>query len=86
MLGLGFAAFDEDGCERGVFEVHLHALEGASAAAETMRWWRAHPKAWAHIRRDPVPPAERMARCLSWLESLGSDLALAAHPLLFDGV
>ena len=86
MLGLGFAAFDEDGRERGVFEVHLDALEGASGAAETMRWWRANPEAWAHIRRDPVPPAEGMGRCLSWLESLGSDLALAAHPLLFDGV
>lgn len=86
MLGLGFAAFDEGGRERGVFEVHLDPLEGTLGAEDSMRWWRAHPEAWAHIRRDPVPPAEGMGRCLAWLESLGSDLALAAHPLLFDGV
>ena len=86
MLGLGFAAFDEDGHELDVFEVHLETLEGSSGAKEAMRWWRAHPEAWNHVRRDPVLPAEGMARCLAWLEGLGTDLVLAAHPLLFDGI
>ena len=71
MLGLGSAAFDEGGRKRDVFEAHLDPLEGASGAAETMRWWRAHPEAWAHIRRDPVPPAERMARCPAWPTKVG---------------
>ena len=86
MLGLGFAAYDEDGRERDVFEVNLETLEGASGAEESMRWWRAQPEAWVHVRRDAVPPAEGMERCLSWLDGLGPELALAAHPLLFDGI
>lgn len=86
MLGLGFAAYDEDGRERDVFEVNLETLEGASGAEESMRWWRAQPEAWGHVRRDAVPPAEGMERCLSWLDGLGPELALAAHPLLFDGI
>ena len=86
MLGLGFAAFDEDGRELDVFEVNLETLEGASGAEDSMRWWRAQPEAWAHVRRDAVPPAEGMERCLSWLERLRPDLVLAAHPLLFDGI
>ena len=86
MLGLGFAAFDEDGRELDVFEVHLETLDGATGAEDSMRWWRAQPEAWAHVRRDAVPPAEGMEHCLSWLESLGPDLVLAAHPLLFDGI
>ena len=86
MLGLGFAAFDEDGNELDVFEVHLETLEGASGAEEVMRWWRAHPEAWSHVRRDAVPPADGTGRCLAWLEGLGTDLVLAAHPLLFDAI
>ena len=86
MLSLGFAAFDEDEREVGVFETNLETLEGACGAEDVMRWWRTQPEAWAHIRRDTVPPAVAMGRCLDWLESLGPDLALAAHPLLMDGV
>ncbi len=86
MLSLGFAAFDEDERELDVFEINLEALEGASGAEDVMNWWRTKPEAWAHIRRDAVPPAEGMERCLSWLESLGPELALAAHPLLLDGI
>ena len=86
MLSLGFAAFDEDGCELDVFEINLDALEGARGADNVMAWWRTQPEAWAHIRRNTVPPAGGMERCLSWLESLGSELALAAHPLMFDGI
>ena len=85
MLSLGFAAFDEDEREVGVFETNLETLEGARGAEDVMRWWRTQPEAWATIRRDPVPPAVAMERCLDWLEGLGPDLALAAHPLLMDG-
>ncbi len=86
MLSLGFAAFDEDGCELDVFEINLDALEGARGAENVMAWWRTQPEAWAHIRHNTVPPAAGMERCLSWLESLGPELALAAHPLMFDGI
>ena len=51
-----------------------------------MRWWRTHPGAWGYIRRNPVPPAVGMQCCLDWLEGLGTDLVLAAHPLLMDRV
>ena len=85
MLSLGFAAFDEDEREVGVFETNLETLEGARGAEDVMRWWRTQPEAWAYIRRDPVPPGVAMERCLDWLEGLGPDLALAAHPLLMDG-
>ena len=81
MLSLGFAAFDEDEREVGVFETNLETLEGARGADDVMRWWRTQPEAWATIRRDPVPPAVALERCLDWLECLGPDLALAAHPL-----
>ncbi len=86
MLSLGFAAFDEDERELDVFEINLETLEGASGAENVMSWWRTQPEAWTHIRRNAVPPDEAMERCLSWLESLGPELALAAHPLLFDGI
>ena len=86
MLSLGFAAFDEDEREVGVFETNLETLEGARGAESVMRWWRTQPEAWTYIRRDPVPPAVGMERCLDWLEGLGSDLVLAAHPLLMDGI
>ena len=86
MLSLGFAAFNEEEREVGVFETNLKTLEGACDAENVMRWWRTHPKAWAYIRRNPVPPAVGMGHCLDWLEGLGPDLVLAAHPLLMDGV
>ena len=86
MLSLGFAAFDEDEREVGVFEANLETLEGACGAENVMRWWRTQPEAWAHIRRETVPPAVGMERCIEWLEGLGPELALAAHPLLMDGV
>ena len=86
MLALGAVAFDEDGRELDAFEVNLETLEGASGAEDVMRWWRTQPDAWTHVRRDAVPPAKGMGSCLSWLESLGPELALAAHPLLFDGI
>ena len=86
MLALGIAAFDEDGRELDTFEINLDTLEGATGAENVMNWWRTQPEAWAHIRRNPVPPAEAMLQCLRWLESLGSDLVLAAHPLLLDGL
>ena len=86
MLSLGFAAFDEDERELDVFEINLETLEGASGAENVMSWWRTQPEAWTQIRRNAVPPDEAMERCLSWLESLGPELALAAHPLLFDGI
>ena len=86
MLGLGLAAFDEDERELDAFEINLEILPGAAGAEETMNWWRTQPEAWAYIRQNAVPPAEGMKRCLSWLESLGSELALAAHPLLLDGL
>ena len=86
MLSLGFPAFDEDEREVGVFKANLETLEGACGAENVMRWWRAHPEPWAHVRRDTVPPAVGMARCLDWLEGLGPELALAAHPLLMDGI
>ena len=41
---------------------------------------------YSDIRRDPVPPAVAMESCLDWLEGLGPELALAAHPLLMDGI
>ncbi len=44
------------------------------------------PEAWTHIRRNAVPPKEAMERCLPWLESVGPERALAAYPLLFDGI
>ena len=81
MLGLGFAAYDEGARELDAFSINLDALEGASGARNVMDWWRTQPEAWAHIRCNPVLPADGMARCLHWLESLGSDLVLAAHPL-----
>ena len=40
MLSLGFAAFDEDEREVGVFETNLETLEGACGAENVMRWWR----------------------------------------------
>ncbi len=86
MLSLGIAAFDESGRELDVFEINLDALDGARGAANVMAWWRTQPEAWAQIRRNTVPPAGGMERCLFWLESLGSELALAAHPLMFDGI
>ena len=86
MLSLGFAAFDEDERELDVFEINLDTLEGASGAENVMNWWRTQPEALAHIRRDAVPAAGGMERCLCWLGSLGSELALAAHPLLMDGI
>ena len=86
MLSLGFAAFDEDEHEVGGFEINFETLEDACGAANVMRWWRTQPEAWAHIRRDPVPPAVGMERCIDWLEGLGPELALAAHPLLMDGI
>ena len=86
MLGLGFAAYDEEERELDPFAINLDALDGASGARNVMDWWQSRPDAWAHIRRDPVPPADGMAHCLNWLESLGADLALAAHPLLLDGL
>ena len=86
MLSLGLAAFDEDEREVGVFETNLETLEGACGAEDVMRWWRTQPEAWAYIRRNPVAPAVGMQRCLDWLEGLGSDLVLAAHALLMDGV
>lgn len=86
MLALAIAAFDEDERELDTFEINLDTLEGASGAGNVMEWWRAQPDAWAHIRRDTVPPAEGTARCLRWLEGLGAELALAAHPLLLDGL
>ena len=86
MLSLGFAAFDEDEREVGGFEINLETLKGARGAANVMRWWRTQPEAWTHIRRDPVPPGVAMERCLDWLEGLGPELALAAHPLLMDGI
>ncbi|MCY4395129.1 MAG: hypothetical protein OXC10_08350 [Rhodospirillaceae bacterium] len=86
MLALGIAAFDEEERELDAFEINLETLEGAAGAENVLEWWRTQPEAWAHIRRDTVPPAVGMARCLHWLESLGSDLVLAAHPLLLDGL
>ena len=86
MLGLGFAAYDEGARELDAFSINLDALEGASGTRNVMDWWRTQPEAWAHIRCNPVLPADGMARCLHWLESLGSDLVLAAHPLLLDGL
>ena len=86
MLGLGFAAFGEDERELDAFEINLEFLHGASGAEEVMNWWRTQPEAWAYVRRNAVPPAEGMNRCLSWLEGLGPELALAAHPLLLDGL
>ena len=55
------------------------ALEGTSGAEESLRWWSAQPETWAHVRCDPVPPEEGMERCLSWLDSFGSDVELAAR-------
>lgn len=86
MLGFGLAAFDEDERELDVFEINLETLECASGAGDSMRWWATQPEAWAHVRRDTVPPAEGTERCLHWLERFGPDVALAAHPLLFDGL
>ena len=86
MLGLALAAFDEDERELDVFEINLETLAGASGAEDSMRWWATQPEAWAHVRRDTVPPAEGAERCLHWLERFGPDVALATHPLLFDGL
>lgn len=86
MLGLGFAACGQDGGELDAFEINLDTLDGASGAGNVMDWWRSQPDAWAHVRRDAVPPAEGMSHCLRWLERLGGEPVLVAHPLLFDGL
>ena len=54
MLSLGFAAFDEDEREVGVFEANLETLEGARGAENVMRWWRTQPEAWAHINNTTL--------------------------------
>ena len=52
MLGLGFAAFSEDGHELDAFEVHLEALEGGSSAEEAILAHGGLPDATAIATRE----------------------------------
>lgn len=84
MLALGAAAFDDQGRVFSRFEVNLELLPEAKPHEETMTWWRDHPEAWAHCRRDPRAPEEAMARLVQWLAELRGRPVFAGYPAAWD--
>jgi hypothetical protein len=83
---LSFASAAYDGKKRliATFEANLETLAGASAHADTERWWRTKPEAWAACRKDPQPPADVMPRYAVWLEALPGSPVFVGYPAAFD--
>lgn len=86
MLSFASVARGEAGEDLGQFTINLVPLEGAGADAETLRWWRAQPEAWAEATRDPVGPQEAISSYCAWVRRLPGRPVFVAHPLVFDGL
>ncbi len=88
MLSLGSAVFDLGAEEPtrpvATFEANLQTLEGASGAPETMKFWRAHPEAWAAHRVEPRPARKVMPEYVAWLRGLPGRPVFVGYPVTFD--
>ena len=86
MLSLGAAAVTDDLRDAGTFQVNLAPRQGTAPNPRTLAWFRAEaPAAYAAITRDPVPPAEAVARFVAFVEALPAPRIFVAHPVIFDG-
>jgi hypothetical protein len=85
MLSFASVAVTPDGDTIGEFEVVLERLDGASADAETIAFWRTQPEAYAAATRDPQPAGLAMPRFVAWVRSLPGEPIFTAHPLALDG-
>jgi len=84
MLSFGSAAYRADKRLVSTFAANLETLPGASAAPDTMAWWRTQPEAWKECRRDPQPPEQAMRNYLAWLKQLPGRPVFVAYPAAFD--
>jgi hypothetical protein len=84
MLSFASAAYLADKTLVGTFSANLETLPGATAHAETMKWWETQPEAWAASRRDLRSPAEAMSEYAAWLKQLPGKPVFVGYPVVFD--
>jgi 3' exoribonuclease, RNase T-like len=84
MLSFASAAFLPDKSLHGTFTANLLTLEGATADATTMAWWKSQPEAWNACRVDAREAAEVMRDYVRWLNALPGKPVFVAYPAGFD--
>lgn len=84
MLSFGSAAYTANKKLLGTFSANLHTIPGATADADTMRWWGTQPEAWAECQRDKQDPAEVMPKYVRWLKKLPGRPVFVAYPAAYD--
>lgn len=85
MLSFASVAMTAKGENLGEFEATLKPLEGAHQAPDTMAFWKTAPEAYAAATHNPRSPADVMSEFVKWIQGLGRDCILAAHPVALDG-
>ena len=84
MLSFASAAYLADKSLVSTFSANLEPLATATTDPETMKFWKAHPEAWAHCRQNLVTPKQALTDYKDWLEELGHTPVFVAYPLGFD--
>lgn len=86
MRAFASVALRADGGTLGEFEAVLEPLPGAAPNPGTRAWFQRHPEAWAATTTDPEPVPAALDRYVAWVAALPRPRALAASPLIFDGL
>ncbi len=84
MLSFASVALRADKTTVDSFSVNLETLADACPHAETERWWKSQPEAWAACRENVRAPDVVMPEYADWLESLPGSPVFVAYPLGFD--
>src|SRR5262249_44481224 len=83
-VGLPAAAHTAEKPLAATFTATLGLLPGATAAPETMEFWKENADAYARTRTDLEPPERAMSRYVAWVEALGKKPVFVAYPAGFD--
>ena len=84
MLSLASVAISAHGEELAHFSANLQTLPGASAHAQTAKWWATQPEAWQACQQNAQAADQVMADYLAWLKALPGTPVFVAYPSGFD--
>ncbi len=83
MLSIGAVATTKD-VEIARFYRKISPMAAAGQNPNTMSWWKTQPEAWAEVTANAESPEIVMPDFHKWLEKLGKNPVLVAHPIAFD--